>query len=86
MRIHAIRSDDDHLAALRQMEQLWDATEGTPEGDNLNRLVALVEAYESSRWPIEQLASADVSIPNAETQAAMVEADAILRERKGRKS
>ena len=55
MDIRPIRNDDDHAAALRDIEQLWGADEGTPEGDRLDVLVTLVEAYENSRWPIEEL-------------------------------
>ena len=52
MDIRPIRNDEDHAAALREIEQLWGAEDGTPEGDRLDVLVTLVEAYENSRWPI----------------------------------
>ena len=55
MDIRPIRNDEDHAAALREIEQLWGAEEGTAEGDRLDVLVTLVEAYENSRWPIEEL-------------------------------
>ena len=53
MEIHPIRSDDDHRAALEAIEACWGAAEGTPEGDKLEVLVALVESYEARRWPIK---------------------------------
>lgn len=55
MDIWPIRNDDDHAVALREIEGLWGAEEGTPDGDRLDILVTLVEAYEGRRWPIEEL-------------------------------
>ena len=55
MDIRPIRNDEDHAAALREIEQLWGAEAGTAEGDRLDVLVTLVEAYEDRRWPIEEL-------------------------------
>jgi HTH-type transcriptional regulator/antitoxin HigA len=51
MEIHPIRNDDDHAAALREIENLWGAATGTEEGDKLDILVTLVERYEDNRWP-----------------------------------
>lgn len=53
MDIRPIRSDDDHRAALAAIEACWGASEGTEEGDRLDVLLALVELYETRRWPIE---------------------------------
>ena len=55
MSIKPIRTDDEHRAALLEIEALWGADEGTPEGDRLDVLATLVEAYEDKRWPIEDL-------------------------------
>lgn len=55
MNIKPIKSDADHEAALREIEQLWGATEGTVEGDRLDVLVTLADAYEERRWPLEEL-------------------------------
>ncbi|AOH85540.1 transcriptional regulator [Sphingomonas panacis] len=52
MDITPIRTDADHEAALREIEALWGAAESTPEGDRLDVLATLVEAYEDKRWPI----------------------------------
>jgi len=51
MEIHPIRNDDDHAAALREIEKLWGAAAGTEEGDKLDILATLVEKYEEQRWP-----------------------------------
>lgn len=55
MQIRPIKTDEDHEAALREIEMLWGAAEGTDEGDQLDVLVTLAEAYERDRWPIEPL-------------------------------
>ncbi len=55
MEIKPIKTDTDHTAALCEIEGLWGAADGTPEGDRLDILATLVEAYEERRWPIEEL-------------------------------
>ena len=44
--IRPIRSDADNDAALAEVERLWGAPLGTPEGDRLDVLATLIEAYE----------------------------------------
>jgi HTH-type transcriptional regulator/antitoxin HigA len=58
MDIRPIRNDDDHMAALREIERLWSAATGTDDGDKLDVLATLVEKYEETRWP-----SVDASDP-----------------------
>jgi HTH-type transcriptional regulator / antitoxin HigA len=53
MDIHPIRSDEDHRAALKQIDSHWGAPEGSEEGDRLDVLLALVDVYEEKRWPID---------------------------------
>ena len=53
IQIRPIRTDKDHRAALAEIEKLWGASSRTPEGDNLDILVTLVETYEERRWPIK---------------------------------
>lgn len=53
MEIRPIRTDKDHRAALDEIDACWGAPEGSDEGDKLEVLVALVEAYEAKRWPVE---------------------------------
>ena len=52
MEIRPIRNDDDHAAALVEIERLWGAALGTDAGDKLDILATLVEKYEDSRWPL----------------------------------
>jgi HTH-type transcriptional regulator/antitoxin HigA len=53
MTIKPIRTKADHEAALREIERLWGAHEGTPEGDRLDVLATLVEAYEQAHFPMD---------------------------------
>ena len=53
MQLKPIKTEADHVAALRAIERLWGASEGTPEGDHLDILTTLVEAYEETNFPID---------------------------------
>lgn len=44
MQIRPIKTDEDHDVALREIERLWGAAEGTKERDRLDVLVTLVES------------------------------------------
>jgi HTH-type transcriptional regulator / antitoxin HigA len=59
LNIRPIRTDQDHRAALAEIEACWGAPEGSDEGDRLDVMVALVESYEAKRWPIESNESFD---------------------------
>ena len=48
-----IKNDAEHEAALARIERIFGAAPGTPEGDELELLVHLVEAYEANHHPIE---------------------------------
>ena len=50
--IRPIRNEEDYEAALEEIEALWNAEPGTPEGDRLDLFVMLVEAYEAEHYPI----------------------------------
>jgi HTH-type transcriptional regulator/antitoxin HigA len=51
--IKPIKTEADNQAALARIEQLWDAQPNTPEGDELDVLVTLVQAFEDVHYPIE---------------------------------
>lgn len=53
MQIRPIRTDEDHAAALREIDGLMSAEAGSPEGDRLDVLTTLIEAYEAQRFAIE---------------------------------
>ncbi len=50
--IKPIRSERDHEAALARISELMDAEPDSPEGDELDVLVDLVELYESKQVPM----------------------------------
>src|SRR5579863_10228734 len=51
--VKPIRTKRDHEAALKEVERLWGAKAGTPEGDRLDVLATLVDAYEFEHYPID---------------------------------
>jgi HTH-type transcriptional regulator/antitoxin HigA len=53
MEIHPVRTELDYRAALQDIESLMMAEANTPEGDRLDVLVTLVEAYERVHYPID---------------------------------
>ncbi|MCS6203705.1 MULTISPECIES: helix-turn-helix domain-containing protein [Shewanella] len=53
MQIKPIRTVADNEAALKRIEQLFDAEPNTPEGDELEVLITLVSAFEDAHFPIE---------------------------------
>ena len=52
MDIRPIRTEKDYRTALAEIEQLFDAKRNTPDGDRLEVLTTLVEAYEGRHYPI----------------------------------
>jgi HTH-type transcriptional regulator / antitoxin HigA len=50
--LQPIRNCEDHKMALQEIERLFDAEQGTPEFDQLEILVTLVEAYEDKHETI----------------------------------
>jgi HTH-type transcriptional regulator / antitoxin HigA len=53
MDIKPIKSAADHKAALKAIETLMNAKARSPEGDRLDVLVTLVEAYERQHFPMD---------------------------------
>ncbi|AZG09404.1 transcriptional regulator [Pigmentiphaga sp. H8] len=55
MEIRPIRSEADYKAALKDISRLMesDPEPGTPDGDRLDILATLVQAYEARHFPID---------------------------------
>jgi HTH-type transcriptional regulator / antitoxin HigA len=53
MEIKPIRNEADYETALRRIEALWGAAQAAPEGDELDVLSTLVEAYENEYFAID---------------------------------
>jgi HTH-type transcriptional regulator / antitoxin HigA len=51
--VRPIRTEEDYDAALAEVDGLMDAVPGTAEGDRLDVLVTLIEAYEAKHWAID---------------------------------
>jgi HTH-type transcriptional regulator/antitoxin HigA len=52
MKPKVIKTEAEHRAALARIEELFQARPGTPEGDELELLVMLVEQFEKVAFPI----------------------------------
>lgn len=52
MDVRPIRTEADYHASLVEIARLMHAESGTPEGDRLDVLATLVEAYEAAHFPI----------------------------------
>ena len=52
MVIHPIKNEADYETALREIERIFDAEPDTVEGEHLEILTTLVEAYETHHHPI----------------------------------
>ena len=52
MNLKPIRNSSDLEQAFTRLETLWGAPQNSPEGDELDILVILIERYESQHTPI----------------------------------
>lgn len=50
--VRPIRNNEDYNSALVRIDALWGSPEGSPEGDTLDILLTLVEAYEAKHHEI----------------------------------
>ncbi|PXX17689.1 HTH-type transcriptional regulator/antitoxin HigA [Nitrosomonas ureae] len=53
MNIKPIKTDADYCTALKEVELLMTAETNTPEGEKLDVLVTLIEAYERKHFPLD---------------------------------
>ncbi len=53
MEIKPIKTDADYRAALKEVESLMSAEPNTPEGEKLDILATLIEAYERTHFPLD---------------------------------
>ena len=51
--VRPIRTKRDYESALKEVERLWGAKAGTSEGDRLDVLATLVDAYEAEHYPMD---------------------------------
>ncbi len=55
MDIRPIRSADDHAAAVRELEAVWNAAPDTPAADKRTVLATLIDAYEREHYPVGEM-------------------------------
>lgn len=53
MELKPIKKETDYRAALKRLEEIFDAKLGTPESDELEILGLIVDDYENKHYPIE---------------------------------
>jgi HTH-type transcriptional regulator/antitoxin HigA len=52
MEIKPIKTENDYNQALQRLEVIFDAKNGSPEGDELEVLGILIDKYENEKFPI----------------------------------
>ena len=52
MDIRPIKTEQDYNEAIQRIEKLWGAKKNSPDGDELDLLCTIVEAYEIKHFPI----------------------------------
>ena len=53
MKMKLIKSEEEYQAALKRLDEIFDAKAGTPEGDEAEVLALLVDEYEKEHYPID---------------------------------
>lgn len=51
--VKPIRTEADHATAMAEVARLWGAKSGTRDGDRLDVLTTLIDAYEAAQFPID---------------------------------
>lgn len=51
--VRPIRTEADHETAMEEVAALWGAPGGTPEGDRLDVLATLIDAYEAAHHSVD---------------------------------
>jgi HTH-type transcriptional regulator/antitoxin HigA len=52
MELKPIRTKRDHAAALKEVERLWNASEGSRDAERIEVLLLLVQSYEAKHFPV----------------------------------
>jgi HTH-type transcriptional regulator / antitoxin HigA len=53
MDIKLIKTENDYQLALCRLDEIFEAPENTPEGDEADLLALLIDEYENKHYPIE---------------------------------
>ncbi|MCI5218184.1 MAG: transcriptional regulator [Candidatus Electrothrix sp. LOE2] len=68
MEIRPIKTETDYSKALKAVEKLMGAKRNTPEGDRLDVLATLIEAYEEKHHPVSPPDPVEAIIHQMESQ------------------
>ncbi len=79
MFIKPIRDEQSYNQRLKRIEELWGAEIGTPDGDELDVILTLVEAYEEKHYPMPPSDPVEATMARYEKMAE-VEQDVFLAE------
>lgn len=60
MDVRPVRSNEDHRAALQEIDRLWGAPAGSEDSDKLDILVALMDRYEETNFALPRSSPLDV--------------------------
>ncbi len=52
MEIRPIKTEEDYNESIKRIDELWGSKKDTPQGDELDLLITLVESYEMKHYPI----------------------------------
>ena len=52
MNIKPIKTEEDYQSTLIRIDQIWGSKKDSPQGDELDVLITIVEAYEIKNYPI----------------------------------
>ena len=53
MNVKVIKTEKEYNQSLERLDEIFDAPPDTPEGDEAELLVILIEKYEDENFPIE---------------------------------
>ncbi len=76
MDIRPIKTEQDYRDAMNRIDILWGSKKDTPEGDELDLLITLVESYEMKYYPIAPPDPIDAILFRME-QMGMTKADMV---------
>lgn len=62
MKIQSIKNDDELRIALLRVDEIWGAEKGTPDGDELELLVTLINDYEDGQIIEERINQSEIKV------------------------
>ena len=60
MKFRLIKSEEEYIKALKRLEKIFQAPNGSKEGDEAELLMLIIEKYEELKYPNEPVGAVDV--------------------------